>query len=171
MNDANAWLLNFGAGLRAAIGIRDLVYTFYHPETCEVPEFPSHRCRALLWRQHRLPVWDLRTWLDGDAGDTWPYAAVVAYRGCGRQLQEYGALRLAAPPLKVRLEDEDMCPLPEPEVRWHEVASCCFGWRRQPTPVLDLQRMFSEPGATPVALPVASDLPLLCDAQPEIPPG
>ena len=142
MAAADAWLLDFGAGLRAAIGDRELFHILYRPDSYPVPRAADHCARVISWEGRLLPLWDLKRGLGGVASET-DLVAVVGYRD-GEGGTAFGALRVNTPPQRIKADDADACGLPEDGAGWRELSRSCFTRDGQPVPVLDLASMFME---------------------------
>src|SRR5258706_16221559 len=98
-----AWLFDFGAGLRAAVGGQHLAEYLRAPEVVEVPLAPALARGVLVWRERLVPLLDLGLLAGDDDGRGEPRrepigAIVLAYRQTPESPLQYGALALAAPP-------------------------------------------------------------------------
>lgn len=141
---SQAWLLDFGAGYRAAVGERELVHLLYTPQGYPVPRTPAHARHVLPWQERLLPVFDVVNWLGGKPHATGlPIAGVFAYQHKRGEMPQYGALWLAAPPARVSVADQQACDLPEPASAWRALAISCFEHEGAPVPILDLRRLYS----------------------------
>jgi len=148
MSEADAWLLNPGPGLQAAVGALELVHLLPDtPTLFEVPHCPPHCHRVLVWQEEILPLVDLATRLMGrPPADTPGLIAVVAYQEQPNAEPNHGALALDTPPTRIRVNDAHACALPEGQDHWRPLAIACFDHAGSvPVPVLDLQRLFSSP--------------------------
>src|SRR5438309_1116937 len=84
---SDGWLLHLSGGLRAAIGLRQMLYILPdQPATHAVPRAPVHATRIFVWQQHLVPLIDLHAYLSGskaqpgaDASSWQPMVGVV---GC-----------------------------------------------------------------------------------------
>ncbi len=141
---ANAWLLDFGHGLCAAVGTRVLVHLIDDPKTYEVPCTPAYCREVAIWQNRLLPVMDMSARLGGSALQS-RLLAVAAYLDQPGDTLRFGALRLAAPPRALSVEDAQACSLPDQPAAWTEFAMSCFEYQRAPVPVLHLARVFSRP--------------------------
>ena len=148
-----AWLLELGAGYRAAVGGRELVHLLYAPASYPVPRTPTHARRVLHWQGHLLPVLDLASRLGGEANvSDQLIAGVFAYQGKRGGPAQYGAIWLAAPPARVDVEDSQASDLPEPVSAWEAIAISCFAHEGASVPILDLRRLY---GASAQPAPMA----------------
>lgn len=140
---SQAWLLDLGAGYRAAVGERQLVHLLYAPQSYPVPRTPAHARRVLPWQEHLLPVFDVVNWLGGALPPTGlPVAGIFAYQRGQGEMPQYGALWLAAPPARLSVTDQQACDLPEPNSAWQALAISCFEHEGAPVPILDLRRLY-----------------------------
>jgi len=143
MRPMTAWLLDLGAGRVAAVAEREMLHLVPDPQCFELPQTPVHCRRVLRWQDRILPVWDVAAWL---GAEPWPAAArvvaVVGYQKRRREAPRYGALLLAAPPVRVKVTDDDACELLQDGAGWEALAVSCFRYREQPIPVLNLRRLF-----------------------------
>jgi hypothetical protein len=152
---SQAWLLELGAGYRAAAGERELVHLLYAPASYPVPRTPAYARRVLHWQERLLPVLDLATRLGGETCvSDHLIAGVFAYQDKRGAPPQYGALWLAAPPKRVDVEDPQACELAEPVTVWQSLAISCFAYEAKPVPILDLRRLFGE---MPHEVPVGGD--------------
>ncbi len=138
----NAWLLDFGQSLRAAVGARVLLQIFDNPQLHEVPCTPPY-CRSVLsWQGRLLPVMDMAARLT-DAQQAQRLVAVAGYQDRPEEPVRFGALLLSAPPLAIAVSDAQSCPLPEQIPGWGQFSLSCFEHQGEAVPVLHLGRIFS----------------------------
>lgn len=142
MAAADAWLLDFGAGLTAAIGDRELFHILYRPESHPVPRAADHCGQVIAWEGRLLPLWDLKRRLGGAASEAGLVAVVGFHNAKGGTA--FGALRLSTPPQRIEADDAYACELSEAQRGWRELSKSCFARDGQPVPVLDLASMFME---------------------------
>ncbi|MDX1431689.1 MAG: chemotaxis protein CheW [Gammaproteobacteria bacterium] len=140
-----AWVLGLRAGHSVAVGELELVHVLPdRPELFPVLKSPAHCDHVFLWQDNVLPVFDLSTWLGDESatGDS-EHIGIVRYRRSRGEPVSYGSLLIEGPPRQVRVRDEQACELPPGATRWRDVAISCFEHGGQPTPVLDVARIFS----------------------------
>jgi chemotaxis signal transduction protein len=141
---SNAWLLHFGAGAQAAVGLRDVLHLLPQTECFAVPCTPVHCAEALVWQGRIVPVWNMAAWLDLPlARRSQPITALVGYQLPGQSDTRFGALVLAAPPQRIEVADSQACALPAGTTDWRAVAVSCFRQDEQAVPILDLARIFA----------------------------
>ena len=144
MGRCGGWLLQFGQDQRAATGERELLQLLYAPETHLVPRTPRHLSRVVLWNDRVLPVLDLDVLLGRNEPATQiKFLAIIGYQPRPDGRLQFGALSLAAPPVRIVVGDEQGCPLPHELGTWRECFCSCFAEDGCAIPVLDLSRLFS----------------------------
>lgn len=144
---APAWLLDFGGGCRAAVGLRQQLHLIHSPEVADVTAAPAHCAQVLFFGERCVPVFDIGVWLglDGSAGNR-RYLGIYAFSGQRGEAAGCGALWLRAAPRRIRVEDAQARPLPQLYAsRWALISHACFADEAGAVPVLDLYRMFSAP--------------------------
>lgn len=141
MSASNAWLLDFGMPVRAAVGARELVQILDGAATFTVPLTPRYSRCVVVWQQRLLPVFDLARKMGAAEGER-TLLAVVGYHGAPGQAVQFGALALAAPPVRIAVSDQQACPLAEQQAEWGALALSCFEHGGTPIPVLHLERIF-----------------------------
>lgn len=144
MSEADAWLLDLGSGLHAAVGLLELIHLIPDPpERFEIPLCPPYCSRVFLWQEEILPLMDLETRLLHHPAQAHP--KLIAILGYGEEPQ-HGALVLNTPPLRIRVRDEQACALPDELAYWQGFTLACFRHTRLgAVPILDLQGLFSSP--------------------------
>lgn len=145
MNPVAAWLLNFGGGRLAAVGLSEVLHVTYSPQVVAVPQTPPHCSRVLVIEDRVLPAWDVAAWLGTAAPErTAALGAIVAYRSGRSSAVQFGALLIAKPPLRIMVSDADACELPPAPKRWRAIAMSCVKHDDELIPILDLSWMFSD---------------------------
>ncbi len=143
MAAANAWLLNLGNSLAAAVGEFELIHVLLDPPLFQVPLCPPHCNRVLLWEGRLLPVMDLSRRLSERDGEPHRYAGILAWWEGQKREVRYGALLLAVPPSRIQVRDEESCPLPPQPSAWRSCSLACFLYGDRPVPILDVSGIFS----------------------------
>lgn len=138
----NAWVLDFGPGLRAAVATRVLLQITDNPELHPVPCTPAHCNSVFAWQGRLLPVIDMAALL-GRAPLPPRLLVVAGYHEKPGAPVSLGAFLIAAPPSAVIVDDEQACSLPEQPAGWSELAISCFGHQGDAIPVLHLGRVFA----------------------------
>lgn len=149
--ERRAWLLDFGADLRAIVGSQHLAEYLRAPQVAEVPLAPAYARGVLVWRERLVPLLDFGL-LGGNDGDRTepPCAIVLAYREAPESPLQYGALVLAAAPREIGVRDDMACDLLAEPAFWGALAASCITYENRPTPVLRVRNLFTQ------ALPDAS---------------
>ncbi len=138
----NAWLLDFGQTLRAAVGTRTLLQIVDSPRLQSVPCTPPHCHSVINWQGRLLPALDLGV-LFGKEPLPAHLLAIAAWQRDPDKPPQFGALLLAAPPVAIIVGNEQACPLPEQPAAWSRLALSCFGHQGDAIPVLHVARAFA----------------------------
>jgi hypothetical protein len=141
MARADAWLIEFVEGGRAAIGERELFHILYQAAVHPVPRAPRHCAEVVEWEGQLLPLWDIDARLGG-SGSGVVLVAVVGYQDAAGGTA-FGALRLHSPPQRIQVDDEAACAMPEDQPVWRALSRSCFLRGDLPVPVLDLAGLFA----------------------------
>ena len=143
MAESTAWVLALDQQLLAAVGEREMVHLIEAPTLLEVPRSPFYCRQVLVWNDAVLPAMDLAAWLRGQpAPRAQTLVGVFAYQTQPGADPEYGALLLAAIPMRTRVTDEQASRLPQQPGAWRTLAIACFKQDDQPIPILDLPYIF-----------------------------
>ncbi len=150
---SNAWLLTFSDKLHAAVGNLEMIHLLPHiPELIEIPQTPAWRRYLVAWQNQRLPLIDIRLFLTRNHNDNDNFshkikvmAGIVAYHPLHEYAQKYGALLMSELPVRIVVDDQQWCGLPESPGGWTKLAISCFNHSQHgPVPILDLPRIFSD---------------------------
>ncbi|MFZ2652929.1 MAG: hypothetical protein WA210_22745 [Burkholderiaceae bacterium] len=146
-----AWVLDFGSGLRAAVGEQHQVHLAYQPQDVfELPLTPRHARHAILWNDMCVPVLDLGAWLTQGSASTEQHTLGVYWvPGRPGDSMRFGALWLAKPPQRRLVDDSMAADLPAMPQRWAQISCSCFTDAAGAVPVLDLALVFAEPSGQP----------------------
>jgi hypothetical protein len=145
---SNGWLLYLNGGLRAAIGLRQMLYVLPdEPVTYTVPKTPAHAARVLVWQGHLLPLIDLHVYhcgggrFDSGASNSQAMVGVVAC-ATGSESESsttFGAFLMSRAPDRIQVSDSQVCGLPDEPATWAAIAASCFRHPLLgPVPILDL---------------------------------
>lgn len=140
----NAWLLDFGHALHAAVGTRVLLHVIDNPKLHTVPCSPSYCHSVFSWQGQLLPVMDMASLLTGDT-QTPLLLAIAGYQDQTENVTRFGAFLLSAPPTAIAVSDTQSCPLPEHPVSWSKFSLSCFNYYNEAIPILNLARIFARP--------------------------
>ncbi len=139
----NAWLLDFGQMLRAAVGMRVLLQIIDQPRLHPVPCTPAH-CRSVYsWQGRLMPVVDMAVLL-GHEPQTPRLLAIAGYQESPGEAPRLGGLLLSTAPIPLIVGNDQACALPEQSDVWPKFAISCFGHQGDAIPVLHLGRIFSK---------------------------
>lgn len=148
MNAVNAWLLDLGEGLFAAVGEQEMVHILPDdPRLFEIPQTPAYCRNVLVWSGEIIPLMNLTARISGRSV-TYDQGLVVitAFQEYPGALTQHAALRLRTPPMRIRVDDAQACDLPDPQPIWRDLAAACFEHAEYgPVPVLDLAKVFLLP--------------------------
>lgn len=140
----NAWLLNFGHDLRAAVGARVLLHVIDNPKLHAVPCTPAYCHNVISWQGQLLPALDMASLLD-DIPQAPLLLAIAAYQDHSENVTRFGALLISTPPTAISVGDTQSCPLPDQAKSWNKYALSCFDYEDAAIPILNLARIFSPP--------------------------
>jgi hypothetical protein len=148
MSEVNAWLLDLGGGLLAAVGELEMVHMLPDdPELFEIPQSPAYCRNVLVWQGEILPLMNLASRvLDRPVKENRNLVAITAFQEYPGAEVRHGALILHAPPERIRVNDSHACDLSGFQTVWRRLALACFEYTdRGPVPVLDLCNLFLLP--------------------------
>lgn len=157
MSETNAWLLDLGDGLHAAVGELEIIHLLPDPPTLfEIPQSPAYCRKVLVWQGEILPLMNIAMRLSVLAvPKNQMLVAITAFQDYPGAAPHYGALSLDGPPVRIRVDDSLACELPEPQSDWQRLAISCFRLSNQdPVPILDLGQVFSLPSGSRFQLEV-----------------
>lgn len=149
---SDAWLLTVTKQLHAAIGNLEMVHIHSGiPDLIAILQEDSYCQYEILWQGQHLSLLDLGLFLSGEpySDKTTDYPenmllCIVAYISAQENVQEYGAILSSQPPVRVTVDDKQVCELPSTPERWSMLAVSCFSHNVYGTvPILDLPRIFS----------------------------
>ncbi len=143
----NAWLLDFGQTLRAAVGMRVMLQIIDSPKLHSVPCTPPHCHSVFFWQGRLLPVVDMAVIL-GNGPQKPHLLAIAGYQEQSGDPTRFGAFLLSAPPVAIIVGNDQACALPDPQEEWNKLSVSCFGHQGDAIPVLHLGRIFSRPMET-----------------------
>lgn len=138
----NAWLLDFGKDIHAAVGTRVLLQVIDNPKLYSVPCTPQHCRNVFSWQNRLLPVLDMALIFGGEPQSP-RFLAIAGYQEQPGTPTRFGSFLLSAPPVAITVGDDQSCPLPEHAPVWEKFALSCFGHQSEAVPILHLGRIFS----------------------------
>jgi hypothetical protein len=137
----NAWLLDFGQNVRAAVGKRVLLQLIKAPKVFSVPVTHDYCCNVILWGGRLLPVMDMAARLGGSTQEV-KLLTVVGYQFHKNETVRFGALLLETAPVAISVTDAQACPLPVEQSCWGKFAISCFDHEGVPTPIIKMDEVF-----------------------------
>lgn len=150
MSEVNAWLLDFGGGLHAAVGDLEMIHALPDaPSLFAIPRSPDYCRQVLVWQGEVLPLMDVALRLAArppSVNGSGSLIVITAFQDHPGAAPRHGALLLNTAPVRIRVNDTQACELPESQSVWGHLAIACFEHQdRGPVPVLDLRKLFSLP--------------------------
>jgi len=142
---SRAWLLDFGRGMKAAVGAHEMSHVMLSADLFDVPCSPPFCNEVLFWQDYILPVLDVHGFLkkqkvlrthSGVVG-------IAIYQADASKPLTYAGLHLAETPVSIFVSDEQACKLPTQKKEWQSIAISCFNYRNEAIPVIDLALLFS----------------------------
>ena len=144
---SRAWVLDVGAGQRAAAGAPHVVEFLLATETLPVPCTPRHCRGLLLWRGRMIPVVDLAPLLaaGATAATATRRAVVLAWQPQPGEPLEYGALLVTAAPGETWVNDDMAGDLADTPEAMRNFARAGFMNQDRLIPILDIRQLFGRP--------------------------
>lgn len=145
--NSRAWLLDFGRGLQAAVGLHEMWQVLISPTLFDVPCTPIYCSEVLIYQDKLiLPVLDMPSLLEGQKiihahNDV---IGIAVYQEDLNHPLHYVGLHLATTPLGIHVSDDQACELPSHQHYWEPLAVSCFSRNGIAIPILDLAYLFSE---------------------------
>jgi chemotaxis signal transduction protein len=146
-----AWVLNFGAGVHAAVAFHEMSQVLLAPELHYVPKTPPHCNHVLIMRYRTLPVMNLANLfapiaapaqINQSNSEDNGIVGIAVYQAKPEAPLSYVGLHLESLPQATFVDDEDACELPENPL-WEHIAVSCFYFEGRRIPLLDLTTLFS----------------------------
>lgn len=141
---SRAWLLNFGRGMQAAVGLREVFQVLLSADLFQVPCTPVYCSEVLITRKRILPVLDMPSLLEGKRflSIQNEIIGIATYQDDRKHAMSYAGLRLATLPVGIFVNDEQACDLPKEQIAWSPFSYSCFYHEGQIIPVLNLKTLF-----------------------------
>jgi len=142
---SRAWLLDFGRGVKAAVGSHEMSHVMLSAELFDVPYAPDFCNEVLLWQDYILPVLDVHSFLKkqkvirAHSG----VVGIAIYQESSEKSLVYAGLHLAETPASIFVSDEQACELPAQMQVWAPITISCFKYRNEAIPIIDLAVLFS----------------------------
>lgn len=143
---SRAWLLDFGKGLQAAVGVHEMSHIELSMKLFEIPRAPMYCNEVIIWQDEILPVVDLPSLVAGKKvlRTTRSVIGICIYQERSEDLAIFGAMHLSTTPTGIYVSDTDMCELPGHQKFWQLFSVSCFNYNGITVPVLDFSALFSE---------------------------
>lgn len=141
---SRAWLLDFGRGMQAAVGLREIFQVLLSADLFQIPCTPVYCSEVLITRKRILPVIDIPSLLEGKQflSIQNEIIGIATFQDDVKRAISYAGLRLATLPVGIFVSDEQACDLPKEQVVWSSFSRCCFYHEGQVVPVLNLKALF-----------------------------
>lgn len=143
---SRAWLLDFGAGLQAAVGHHEMWQVLISHKVFNVPGTLPYCNEVLIFQNQILPVVDMSQLMEGQKINqaVEPIVGITVYQTEPSQPVQYSCLHLATMPQNIYVNDEQECELPANQKHWEPFALCCFSHKDMIIPIINLAHLFSE---------------------------
>ena len=142
---SRAWLLDFGRGVKAAVGPHEMSHVTLSADLFDVPHAPDFCNEVLFWQDYILPVLDVHSFLKkqkiirAHSG----IVGIAIYQESSEKALTYAGLHLAETPSIIFVSDEQACELPSQMEIWAPITIACFTHKNESIPVIDLAKLFS----------------------------
>lgn len=134
MASGSGWRFNLGGGLTAVVGQNELVHI--------MPMVIDHQNRTAEWNGEQIPLVDVGAVFLQKPPLSAPFVGVVAYPRQDGEGVQFGAISLLTLPVRITVDDEQACDLPDQPVGWKEISISCFSLEGSPCPILDTPALF-----------------------------
>jgi hypothetical protein len=141
-----AWLLDFGKGLQAAVGMHEMSQVLISPTLYQIPCTPFYCNEVVIWQQRILPVLDVNSLFEGQKillDENGGVIGLAMYQPDPQESPTYGCFYLSTTPTSIFVNDETACDLPAQQRHWEHFAISCFVYNNAAIPIIDLNRLFS----------------------------
>lgn len=143
---ARAWLLDFGQGFRAAVGLHEMSQVLLSVTLFKLPCTPQYCQDVFVFQNRILPVLDLVSLFNGCAinrsADN--IIGVALYQAQPDQPVHYGGFYLEVMPASIVVSDEQAAHLPEKKQYWQPFSASCFLYEGEAIPILNLAAFFTQ---------------------------
>lgn len=145
ISTARAWLLDFGKGLQAAVGLHEMSQVMLSVDLLAVPCTPVYCSEVFIFQNRILPALDVAGLLEGQKiyRSEQNVIGIAIYQKSPTESVRYGGLHLATLPLSIFVDNEQACDLPAHQQYWSPFAISCFSRNEVAIPILDLTRLFT----------------------------
>lgn len=141
---SKAWLLTPYGVQPFAVAGHEIVEYLNVAQLHAVPLAPPH-CRAVLfWRNRIVPLLDFGPLNGLCRTAATSSVAVLAYQAAPGTPLDYIAIALREPPVRIVVDDETACGLPQEQAAlWRLLATSCFAREGIATPIISVARLNS----------------------------
>jgi chemotaxis signal transduction protein len=146
-----AWVLNFGAGVRAAVAFHEMSQVLLSPHLYPIPMAPAYCNQVMIMRYRLLPVMNMARLLapiampstvSDSIEEEETIIGVSVYQTQPEAPLSYVGFRLEGLPQSVFVHDEMSCDLPANPL-WELFSVSAFMFDGYTIPLLDLPALFS----------------------------
>lgn len=143
---ARAWLLDFGQGFRAAVGLHEMSQVLLSVELFQLPCTPQYCQEVFVFQNRILPVLDIVSLFSSPVinRDTSNIIGVALYQAQPHQPVHYGGLYLSVMPSSIVVNDEQATHLTEKQHCWQPFAVSAFIYEGDTIPILNLAAFFTQ---------------------------
>ena len=145
MTSSDAWLLECRDSLSIAIAVHEMAEYVQAPIRFAVPGSPEYCSSVLLWQENLVPIMDIAALLGHPPAEEISPMSVVTYQQQPGAPLQHLAISVTSAPEKIRVEDEQVCELPE-ELNTGvlmPVTLSCFTHDTRPVIILDIAGLCS----------------------------
>jgi chemotaxis signal transduction protein len=142
-NATRAWILDFGQGLRAAVGAHEMSHVLTEAQLFNVPRCPDYCNEVIIWEDDILPILDVGSLLTGRKIERdHLLLGVAVYQSTDIHIT-YVAMHLVELPQSIYVTDDQACDLPNYLELWRPLSISCFKYDDITLPIIDLALLFS----------------------------
>lgn len=140
-----AWLLDFGRGLRAAVGIHEMSHVLLETKLYEIPRAPYYCTEVLVFEGMILPVMDVISLIEQQriVREGYDVIGISVYQEATTGDLNYAAMHLAMMPAPLFVDNRDACELPADLDYWRPYTLSCFVYEEKPIPIIDFAKLYA----------------------------
>lgn len=141
---SKAWLLTPYGVQPFAVAGHEIIEYLNVAQLHAVPTTPAHCRAAIFWRNRIVPLLDFGPLNGLYRTSATPSVAVLAYQVAPGTPLDYIAIALLEPPVKIDVDDETACDLPQEQATlWSLLVASCFSREGMATPIVSVVRLDS----------------------------
>jgi len=139
-----AWLLDFGRGLQAAVGIHEMSHVLLEAQLYEIPRAPYYCTEVLVFEGMILPVMDVISLIEQQhiVREGHDVIGIAVYQEATTGDLNYAAMHLATMPAPLFVDNRDACELPKHLDYWRPYTLSCFMNEGKAIPIIDFTQLF-----------------------------